>query len=364
MGRKLTNNEFIQKSIEIHGDKYDYSSVKYINSRTKVKIICREHGIFEQLANDHIQGKGCKECSIKKINTIPINDIIIRANKTHNNKYIYSKLTGIINSINTILCPIHGEFKQRLADHLNGHGCPLCGGSKLRTKSEFTKKAMVIYSKYDYTKFNYINSKTKGIIICPVHGEFEQTPTDHLNGHACKHCNIDTRSRNKIEKHKLFFKYKSSYIHDNKYDYTKFNYTNSKIKSIIICPIHGEFEQTPSSHLNGHGCSKCNLSKGEQTIINILEKNNISYISQKKFKKCKNKRILPFDFYLPNYNICIEYDGEQHFNVIDAWGGKNKLKAQQLNDNIKTEYCETNNIKLIRIRYDENIEEILKKRLK
>lgn len=108
-------------------------------------------------------------------------------------------------------------------------------------------------------------------------------------------------------------------------------------------------------HLNGNGCPKCRESKGEKIIRGYLIENNFNFISQHKFPDCKDIKTLPFDFYLPEHNICIEFDGRQHYEVIDRWGGVEGLKDQQKKDKIKNKYCENNKIKLFRISYKESI---------
>lgn len=119
---------------------------------------------------------------------------------------------------------------------------------------------------------------------------------------------------------------------------------------------HGEFKQSPDHHINRkHGCPRCNESKGENEIRSILDLNKIKYINQYKFPDCKNKNELPFDFYLPDSNTCIEFNGIQHYKPVLYFGGIDKFKQQQINDNIKKEYCKNNNIKLIIIRYNEVI---------
>jgi len=163
-----------------------------------------------------------------------------------------------------------------------------------------------------------------------------------------------------IKYSKLFFTLANE-IHQHKYDYSCSDYINMNTPIDIICPIHGIFSQKPSGHIyNSNGCPICNESKGERIIKNLFETNNISYEQQKTFEDCKNIKVLPFDFYLPEYNICIEYDGEQHFRAYKIFGGEDKLEKRIFLDKIKTKYCETNDIKLIRIKYDENIEEKLK----
>jgi len=196
-----------------------------------------------------------------------------------------------------------------------------------------TKAKNIHKNRYNYSLVEYVNSN------------------DHLMGHGCPNCKgiIGTEKFIKM----------SNKLHNNKYDYSNVIYKHSNIKIKIICPNHGIFEQTPSAHLRGHGCSKCCCSRGETLISYFLNKKNINFIREKKFDECKDKNKLPFDFYLPDYNMCIEYDGIQHFESIEYWGGEEKLKWTQNHDKIKKLFCKKNNIELIRIKYNENIDEKL-----
>ena len=149
---------------------------------------------------------------------------------------------------------------------------------------------------------------------------FEQRPHNHLKGQGCPVCNIEDLANTKRLSTKEVIKL-SSKIHDNKYDYSLLIYKNNKTKIKIICPIHGEFLQSPIIHMIGSGCPKCNTSKGESKIVKYLNDNQIDYLHQKTFDECKYKNKLRFDFYLPKYNLAIEYDGEQHFNCNEFFGG-------------------------------------------
>jgi hypothetical protein len=220
----------------------------------------------------------------------------------------------------------------------------------------FVEKARLKHgNKYDYSLVQYINNDIKVKIICPIHGVFEQSPHDHLKGHACPNC--DYRKKLTID---LFIE-KARLIHGNKYDYSLVQYTNNRAKINIICPKHGIFVQVAKSHLSGAGCPKCSVlySKGEEKIEKYLKRYNIKFISQHKFNNCKGeKHKLPFDFYLPNHNICIEFDGKQHYEPLH---GLPQFNKRLIRDKIKTKYCIDNNIKLIRIPYWEksNIESII-----
>jgi len=191
----------------------------------------------------------------------------------------------------------------------------------------------------------YKNNKTNIKIICDDK-IYEQSPKSHLKG-------MDVKSLTKDE----FIK-KSRDSHGNKYDYSlvEFDNTNDYIK--IICPIHGIFEKRCYTHYKC-GCPMCSESVGEKNIRLFLIDKNIKYKPQKRFNDCKNIKCLPFDFYLPEHNTCVEYDGEQHFNPIEFFGGVDSYLKQIEHDKIKNEYCKNNNIRLIRIRYDEDITEKL-----
>lgn len=237
-------------------------------------------------------------------------------------------------------------------------GVTLCQ-KKLSTE-EFIEKAQKVHeNKYDYSKVEYKGSHIKIYIICPEHGEFHQTPTNHLTNHGCPKCKSKKLSELFTYSFNVF-KEKCNKIHNNKYEYFSQTYKNynSKIK-IKHKKCQKIFFQKASSHFN-HGCPFChknNFSYGELLIESWLIKNNIQYISQKIFKNCRGKRKpLPFNFYLSKYNTCIEFDGKHHFGI-----GKFAKPSVKINDKIKDEYCKQNNIHLIRIPYFErqNFEKLL-----
>lgn len=184
---KLLNN-FIEKCMKIHGDKYDYSLVKYTNNKTKVKIICKEHGIFEQRPDCHTH-QGCPRCSgnVKITN----NEFILRANQKHQSKYDYSLTNYKNNSTKVkIICQQHGIFEQSPKDHIRGIGCWKCKKNYPLTQYDFLSKAKEIHGdNYDYSKSEYISALTKLTIICKRHGEFKQTPNKHLTlEQGCPRC--------------------------------------------------------------------------------------------------------------------------------------------------------------------------------
>lgn len=156
------------------------------------------------------------------------------------------------------------------------------------------------------------------------------------------------------------FVQKAKEIHGDKYDYSLVDYKGWEGKVKIICPIHGIFEQAAGGHLQKAGCNKCNSSRGETRIRTLFTRNNVKFEEQKKYKDCKNIKVLPFDFFIPEQNILIEYNGKQHYTPVNIFGGEKQFKIQQIRDDIKRTFCKDNNIKLIEIKYDENIDTILK----
>lgn len=199
--RKLTTQEFIDKAKSVHGDKYGYSGVAYVNAHSKVTILCKEHGDFEQTPNNHLSGKGCSKCSSTYIKTTEkfINDSIL----IHGDRYNYSLVNYKGSKIKVdILCEYHGLFRQEPSVHIKGHGCPECRNVKLRNKykkttEQFVKEAKSIHgNKYEYSSCCYINNYTDVKIICKIHGEFNQTPYNHLNGSECPKCIVDFTKNN------------------------------------------------------------------------------------------------------------------------------------------------------------------------
>lgn len=220
---------------------------------------------------------------------------------------------------------------------------------------KFINKAKKIHGeKYNYNKTNYINSHKKITIICTEHGEFEQTPDSHLSGSGCPKC----AGKNKTTEDLIN---QFNIVHGtNRYNYNKVNFINNKTKIIINCEKHGDFTTLPSNHLSGKGCPICKESRGEKLIREYLINEDINFTQQKKFPDCKYINVLPFDFYLPDLNTCIEFNGEQHYKPIKLFGGEANLIKIQKRDKIKKEYCLKNNIPLIIIKYDDNINKILK----
>ena len=279
MNRK---EKFIKKSNKVHNGKYDYSKVDYVDSLTKVCIICPQHGEFWQTPQSHARGNGCPMCANKKRGDTfrsDANTFIQRASKIHDNKYIYDK-SKYVNAMTKIpiTCKKHGVFWMLPMNHLLGQGCPKCVGRGLNTDEIVSMFRDKHGNKYDYSKVVFEKMHTKVCIICPQHGEFWQTPSKHLLGQECPKCAVETRSKLKTMTNDEF-KERSSIIHNGKYIYDKTIYIGTYVPITITCPIHGDFLQRANDHLNGHGCPHCgnNISTMENEICEYLEEIGVAY---------------------------------------------------------------------------------------
>lgn len=287
-------------------------------------------------------------------------------------KYIIIKDSFIkMSSKVGINCPDHGDnwvIASSLFRKDISLPCPICSRQKLsknmqHTCEEFVQKAKSFSnsSHIDYSKVEYKNTNTPVVLICKEHGEFKCTPRAHLRllrdgGTPCKKC----RGKSQLKSHDQVIE-SFRKIHGNMYDYSKVDYKGATKKVIITCPKHGEFHQVVRNHYSGAGCPVCCESKGEKIVRQSLEESNISFIKEYKFDDCRGyKRPLPFDFYLPELHICIEYDGIQHFAGGDHhFGKKGGFEATQKNDDIKTNFCNDNGIQLIRVDYTMTRETII-----
>ena len=192
---KLTNDDFMEKVLQIHGNKYEYPELKYINQNTKIDIKCNNHGIFKQTPKNHLKGQGCPKCKfmIKE-------DFIKLALEKHNGKYNYDTINYLnaYTKIN-ILCNEHGLFQQTPKEHLRGNQCYKCS-DLVRTTDDFINKAIKIHDFiYSYDKTNYKKSRENIIITCKIHGDFKQKPNDHLTGSGCKKCSLSGFSKISIK---------------------------------------------------------------------------------------------------------------------------------------------------------------------
>lgn len=400
---RSSTEEFIQKARKIHSDKYDYSKVNYIGSKSPVTIICPIHGEFQQIPNNHLRGAICYKCSLEKKMT-PINEFLEKAKKVHDNKYDYTNsiYSGIDHNITIncpthgefsikasshlagkgcpeceidnkteeyikraikvhgtkyrydkvryngcrenviITCPIHGDFSQIAYTHLNGNGCPKCSGHYHMNTEEFINKAKEVYGdKYNYDKSIYVDMSTKVIITCPEHGDFIVRPEVFLNGHGCKKCS--GRMCNNLQD---FIKI-SNEIHKNKYDYSKSVYKNVRTKLVITCPKHGDFLQTPENHMKGAGCPVCKQPILEKIVMEMLDSNGFKYEYRAGKSVFDWLSYQSLDFYIPDLNIGIECQGVQHYHEVDHFDGFKGYLDCRRRDMKKQRLCREHGVTLL-----------------
>jgi hypothetical protein len=246
-------------------------------------------------------------------------------------------------------------------------GCPTCTGNQVPTTEEFVDRAKRIHGdKYNYSQTVYTKLHGKIIVVCELHGIFTPTASNHTHlKSGCPSCEkIIKRGTRAAQQRSMTteeFIIKCIETHGDKYDYSKTIYTGRHKDCIVICKMHGEFNVRSNNHLtNGSRCPNCHISKGEEKIQNWLGMHNISYMAEYRFQDCRDKYPLPFDFYFPELNICLEYDGAQHdYNVFKTT--HTAYEAYKLHDITKTEYCKNKNIQLFRIHHTDfyRVESIL-----
>lgn len=358
-GKRLTTEEYVKKCKEFNPE-YDYSEIGFTTiSGQYVTPTCKKHGKFrinaKGLMTKHIN---CPECEREK----RFEDFIRKAKQIHGDKYEYDITTYKNNKIPIrIICPIHGEFFQAIGDHLKGYGCSKCSGKYKPTTEEWIQKVAPVYNyKYDYSKVVYKDNKTPVTVICPIHGEFYPLPNNHAKGVSgcpkCKGVEIGKRCRATTEE---FIK-KARKIHGDKYDYSKVEYIKKDVPVTIICSIHGEFYQLPSSHLQGCGCQACNFKN--QGILYSKVKEIFSYLRLEQEESPEWLENQRFDIYCKEYNFAVEYDGEQHYKPIEHFGGESNFELVVERDRLKNEKCIKNNCKLFRVKYgysEEDFEELI-----
>ena len=362
---------FKEKSINKFGDKFDYSQVDYTKNDVKVKISCKEHGEFWTTPMNHLVSMhgGCPECYTrwKRENKLDTQEIFIeKMRKKFGNDVSFEK-TVYVQSNQPVTITYKGEdFTATPNRLLTKFKFKKYSRGKVVDTETLIKEASKIHNnKYDYSKSQFKGSKTKVCIICPEHGEFWQTPEQHLKGRGCQACgHIKTcdHTRGNTED----FVKRAKEIWGDLYDYSKVEYQNNHDKVIVICKEHGEFLIAPSNHLAHKGCPICKTSKGELKIKEYLDSRNIKYnwqysIHLNCLAKLTNLIIADFFIEIADKKCIIEYNGIQHYQYISCFHeDEDAFKRQLRRDAELRKHCLENNIYLLEIKYDnKNIEETL-----
>lgn len=309
---KLNTEQFVKNAIDKYGDKFNYEKVNYTKSNIKINLFCNT----------------CK------------NNFLITPNSHLNSK------TG---------------------------GCSFCKSKLLSKKfsmsnEDFIEKSKIMHGDRFYYLSEYKNNRTKIQLKCKICKiNFEQTPNSHYKTKGCIKCNFKARGSLNKKFTIVEFENKAKNRFSNNYTYYQ-DYINNGEKIKITCKKHKcTYKQSPNNHLNGkRGCRKCRkVSRGELSILRFLYEKEVKFEYQKCFVGCVYKKQLSYDFYIPHIDTCIEFDGRQHYEPIQRWGGEESFKLTQIRDKIKNDFCKANKIKLIRIKFDQikKINSILKKLL-
>lgn len=336
---------------------------EYVNANTSILHRCKTHNKeFKIFPRNALQGCGCNECRADKTKK--------RCVKTHD-QYVkevadvapnYVVLGTYVNAKTKILhyCKKHNiEWMTTPDNILHGCGCPECGKEKaidkrLKNHEQYVKELNMV-NPYIIPLEKYIKGDVPILHLCLKDGyQWNISPDNALRGKGCPKCGKVARLTTKEYKERL-----------NKVNpdiEVIGDYVNMRTPILHRCLLDGyEWFTSPINALASKGCPKCQETIGERVVRQCLEKNNIRYEYQKSFKHCKSKQCLPFDFYLPEYNIIIEYNGIQHYKAVKHFGGNEKFKIQRLHDQIKKDFCDDNYIQLIYIPYWEfnNTENII-----
>lgn len=350
---KLT---FVRHCMAKYGDAFDYSHLPESIKRVNETIICKKHGKLEMIPRDHLRSKhGCPHCASEAVTKTPreINrGFIHKAKEKHKNKFKYNLVDMETKPGKpvTVVCPRHGKFKTTLKTHLHSEtGCFKCGNelrasviTKYRSIEDVTRELRKIHGdKYTYIDYN---PKERTIVyVCSSHGEVTQVMDQHLLGKGCRHCFYDSF---RITPEKFMERVKEVHPEGYTYDLTDLTTVNQKIKITHKCGR--VYKGRVSNHLNGQGCLRCKLSSlGEDRIKKFLEFNDIPFIDQYVVNGYRYR----YDFYLPELNILVEYDGQQHFKPVDYFGGEKAHKRRKEADREKNQIAKLNGHTLIRIPY-------------
>lgn len=356
---KLTNDEYVERLKIVNP--YIVPIEEYINAKTHILHMCLIDGyIWRTTPSATLQGYGCPECAgnTKKTHEEYINELATcNPNIEPVEKYIDAK-TPILHR-----CLIHDLFWYVAPTRaLSGANCSECKKENLRkyrlkTHDQYVEEIKVANPNVKVAS-TYIDSRTPIKHYCVKHNIYwDACPDSILRGAGCPECCKEKIGEKNGKTHEQYIIEVSKVNPDIEVIGT---YIDSKTAILHRCKKHDvQWYAYPTNILRGHGCPQCNESNGEKRIRHWLDSNGIEYIPQKIFDDCKNRRALPFDFYIPSYNLCIEYDGEQHFRSVDYFGGEDGFQQRQHNDEIKTQYCESHNIHLLRIPYYKNIEDEL-----
>ena len=357
MTKRKTNEEFKQEIYSLVGDEYTFLD-KYVNARTKIRVKHNKcNFIYSVSPHNFLIGKRCPNCfstpkksdeDFKHEVNILVGDEYTFLDSYVNNK---TKLRVKHNVCGNV-------YKVRVLSFLEGSRCPYCAGLVKKTDKQFRQEVYTLVGD-EYTFLDkYVNTKTK---LRVRHNEcgniYEVTPSKFLFGRRCPYCAGLVKKTDTLFKKEVLDMVGDEYTFLDKYvnAYTKIRVKHKECGNV--------FEAYPTNFLRGHVCPFCNNPKGETTINKILKTLGIDYETQKTFKDLKDKDYLSYDFYIPSQSILIEYQGIQHYQPVDHFGGETKFKNQQKHDLMKLDYAKEHGYNLIAVPYTEDTFSKIKKYL-
>lgn len=355
---KKTLPQFILDAKKVHGTRYSYDKFNYITTGTKGLITCKKHGDFNQTPNSHLNGCGCVRCSYEKRASDRFkgySKFVTQAKNKHGDKYDYGEFKYKGYGVKgVIVCKEHGVFKQTPVAHLMNSGCRPCamerGGAVRRKKLEvFIAEAKKVHcGMYDYSGVVYVNGHSKVKVRCSIHGDWMAIPSAHLKGNGCPKCGIKTAADSRRRTNSEFVELAVS-VHGQRYTYDRVEYVNSNTKVTVGCKTHGHWGVIANDHIAGRGCPRCSRSKGEEYLSRLFTELGVVNIDQFKLPELNVR--YRYDFYLPEYNVLIEYQGGQHYRAIDFFGGEEGFRKTLERDAIKRHLAKETGRKLVYLSY-------------
>ena len=345
--KKMSIQEFLARALDVHGDRYDYSRVHLVSQKTKINIICKDHGEFSQEPHSHLKGKGCKKCANEATgdrSRMPTETLIAKLKEVHGDAYDYGRVGVRIGNKVTVVCPKHGDFTASISNLLNRRsGCPKCGSEKAGRKARYDYARLVSElkethkGKFEYGEVVYGQGPTFINVNCPEHGWFTQALQDHKKGVGCSMCSQPMRDQET-------FLSRAKDIHGDRYDYSKAEYVRALKPVTIICRDHGEFDQTPNSHVNdSQGCPQCGRigpSVGQLEVADFL-RNHAEVVVEHRLSNSLKR----LDLLLPEHNVAVEFHGL-------IWHST-KFNRDQKRDFLKHKEAEAQGLRIIHIYSDE-----------
>lgn len=357
MTRRKTDAEFKQEVFDLVGDEYTFLDT-YVNAITKIRVKHNKCGnTYEVKPNQFLRGRRCPYCygNLKKTDAQFKQEVfnLVGNEYTFLDPYVDSRT-----KLNVRHNKCGHTYKVLPSKFFSGRRCSYCFGKRKKTDTEFKQEVYdLVGSEYTFLD-SYANNHTK---LKVKHNKcsniYEVKPNDFLTGHRCPYC------AGYMKKNNIQFKQEVKTLVGSDYVFLD-AYVNNKTKlRVVHNKCNNIYDVTPSDFIQGYRCPYCNSSKGETLITKLLDTFNISYEPQKIFDSLRDAQPLSYDFYIPDQSILIEYQGIQHYQPVDHFGGKSQFKLQQKHDKMKSDYAKDNGYNLITVPYTEDTFSKIKKYL-